>query len=303
MRNRFSISLIWLAIFALTANIFAQDFTQSDLPEGTKARLDKGTISEIAYSPDGKHLAVASGTEIWLYDAQTGEELDLLAEHTDVVISIAFSPDSNTLMSGSSDGTVGTAHLWDVATRSKIRMLTEHTGAISIAFSLDGNTLASGNRDGIIRLWDVATDNEIQTLKGHVGWVSSIAFSLDSKTLTSGGSDRTVRLWDVATGNEIHTLTAHTGPVIGIAFSPDGNTLASNGLDGTMLLWELHAAAPAQLAEDVNKDGVGNILDLTVVASNFGKSGENNADVNADGLVNILDLTLVAAAFENIAAP
>ena len=70
MKNRFSISLIWVAIFALTANTFAQDFTQSDLPEGAKARVDKGTIiSEIAYSPDGKYLAVASGTEIWLYNA------------------------------------------------------------------------------------------------------------------------------------------------------------------------------------------------------------------------------------------
>ena len=181
----------------MTANTFAQDFTQSDLPEGAKARLDKGTISEIAYSPDGKHLAVASGTEIWLYDAQTGEELDLLTGHTDVVISMAFGPDSNILISGGSDGTV---NLWDTATDSKIRTLTAHTGAISIAFSPDGNTLAGGNRDGLIRLWDVATDSEIQSLKGHVGWVSSIAFSPNSKTLASGGSDRTVRLWDVATG-------------------------------------------------------------------------------------------------------
>ena len=69
-----------------------------------------------------------------------------------------------------------------------------------------------------------------------------------------------------------------------------------------MLLWELASAAPEQLAEDVNKDGVVNILDLTLIASNFGKSKENDADVNADGLVNILDLTLVAAAFGNIAA-
>jgi len=72
-------------------------------------------------------------------------------------------------------------------------------------------------------------------------------------------------------------------------------------LDGTVLLWELSPAAPEQLATDVNKDGVVNILDLTLIASNFGKSGENDADVNADGLVNILDLTLVAAAFGNIA--
>lgn len=52
-----------------------------------------------------------------------------------------------------------------------------------------------------------------------------------------------------------------------------------------------------QRLEDVNKDGVVNIVDLTLVASNFGKSGENAADVNADGVVNIVDLTLVAAAF------
>ena len=130
---------------------------------------------------------------------------------------------------------------------------------------------------------------------------SILAFSPDGNTLASGGSDGTVHLWDTATGSKIRTLTEHAG-AISIAFSPDGNTLASNGLDGTALFWELPPTPPAQLAEDVNKDGVVNILDLTSVASNFGKSGKNDADVNADGIVNILDLTLVAAAFGNIAA-
>ena len=59
---------------------------------------------------------------------------------------------------------------------------------------------------------------------------------------------------------------------------------------------------PSHLPEDVNEDGVVNILDLTLVASNFGKTGENVADVNDDGIVNILDLALVAAAFRNTAA-
>ena len=54
---------------------------------------------------------------------------------------------------------------------------------------------------------------------------------------------------------------------------------------------------PKQKLEDINGDGAVNIVDLTLVASNFGKSGENAADVNADGVVNIVDLTLVAAAF------
>ena len=108
-------------------------------------------------------------------------------------------------------------------------------------------------------------------------------------------------LYDAQTGEELDLLAGHTDVVISIAFSPDGNTLASIGLNDPALLWELHPATPAQLVEDVNKDGVVNILDLTLVASNFGKSGKNDADVNADGLVNILDLTLVAAAFGNIA--
>ncbi len=59
---------------------------------------------------------------------------------------------------------------------------------------------------------------------------------------------------------------------------------------------------PPPLREDVNKDNIVNILDLTFVAANFGKQGKHAADVNGDNIVNILDLTLVAAAFGNTAA-
>ncbi len=47
---------------------------------------------------------------------------------------------------------------------------------------------------------------------------------------------------------------------------------------------------------DVNSDGVVNIRDLVLVASNFGQIGQNRADVNSDGVVNISDLVLVASA-------
>ena len=53
---------------------------------------------------------------------------------------------------------------------------------------------------------------------------------------------------------------------------------------------------------DVNGDGIVNVQDLVLVASNFGKTGDNAADVNKDGMINILDLVLVAGAFSDAAA-
>ena len=79
---------------------FAQDYTRWNLPEGAKARIGKGFIRQIAYSPDGTRLAVASSIGTWIYDAQTGEELDLLTGHTEYVRSVAFSPDGLALASG-----------------------------------------------------------------------------------------------------------------------------------------------------------------------------------------------------------
>ena len=100
------------------------------LPEGAKARFGKGWINEtaysaIAYAPDGARLAVASSVGIWIYDVETGEELDLLVGHKDVVHSVAFSPDGQTLVSGSQDKTL---RLWDANTGKHIRTITGHEG-------------------------------------------------------------------------------------------------------------------------------------------------------------------------------
>ncbi len=107
---------VLFVIFAVAPNSFAQDYTKLSLPDGAKVRLGKGRIYEIMYSPDGTKLAVASSIGIWIYDAQTGEELNLLTGHTSPVSSVSFSPDdNNTIASGSSDETI---RLWDAKTGS-----------------------------------------------------------------------------------------------------------------------------------------------------------------------------------------
>ena len=78
-----------------------------NLPDGARARLGKGRIEQIAYSPDGSRLAVGSSIGIWIYDARTGAEMALIGGHTSYVESVAFSPDGTILATGSSNTLAG----------------------------------------------------------------------------------------------------------------------------------------------------------------------------------------------------
>ena len=78
--------------------------------------------------------------------------------------------------------------------------------------------------------------------------------------------------------------------------------VSAAGIDG---LATFHAISDSELppmTADVNSDGLVNILDLILIASSFGRSGQNEADVNGDGVVSILDLVLAAGMFEGTAA-
>ena len=244
--------VVLILLTLLSLNTFAQDSPQWHLPEGAKARLGKGGINEIQYSPDGTRLAVAGSIGIWIYSVHTGEELALLAGHTEDVWSISFSPDGNTLASGSWDNAI---HLWNAVTGAHIRTLTGHTGGVnSVSFNPDGRTLASGSYDDTVRLWDTATGQHLKTLIGHTENVWSVSFSPDGRTLASGSWDDTVRLWDAVTGAHILTLTGHTGGVNSVSFSPDGRTLAS-GSWNEIRLWDavtgVHIRTLTEHTEDV----------------------------------------------------
>ena len=92
-----------------------------------------------------------------LWDAHTGTLIHTLTEHTSSVLSVAFSPDGNTIATASGDETV---RLWDARKGTLIHTFTEHTDDVgSVAFSPDGNTVASGSRDKTIRLWDARPGN------------------------------------------------------------------------------------------------------------------------------------------------
>ena len=253
------------------------DYRTWHLPDGAMARLGKGTIRDIAFSPVGPYLAVASGIGVWMYEVATSRALMLMPTASGVS-SVSFSPDGATLASGSWDGTV---QLWDVVTGEPIATLggRESSGS-SVSFSPDGATLASGSLDGTVRLWAVATGEAIATLEGHTSSVFSVSFSADGSTLASGSLDGTVRLWAVATGEAITTLEGHTFGVFSVSFSPDGATLAS-GAGGTILLWAVVTGEPIAPLEGHT---------FGVFSVSFSPDGATLASGSLDGTILLWDV-------------
>jgi WD40 repeat protein len=160
-----------------------------------------------------------------------------LSGHSSWVTTVAISPDSQTLASGSMDDKI---KLWNLQSGELIQTLTGHTKVINcLAFTPNGQTLVSGSDDITLRFWQVTSGKVLRSERAHTRDVTAVAISPQGDLLASGSEDRTVHLWKLSGGEPIRTLSGIAGMVRSVAISPDGKTVASGGLDNQIKLWNV----------------------------------------------------------------
>jgi len=267
---------------------------------------------DIAFSPDGKMLASGSYDQtVRLWDTDMGMQLRLFKGHQGRVRSVAFSPDGSTLASGSTGGEI---ILWDTMpsapsnTTVSLSPVSVESPAVGEQLTLSLKIAGGQNVGGYQATvhFDSTALRYVESSNGD--YLPDTAFSIPT---TADGNVVTIAA--TSYGEKSHndgTLATITFEVI--TMKPSTANLSdvlltdsAGNSTAPQIIASTEITVPMSQREDVNKDGVVNILDLAFIGTNFGKTGRNSADVNGDGVVNIVDLALVAAAIgnNNTAAP
>ncbi|GAA2095767.1 TIR domain-containing protein [Microlunatus panaciterrae] len=201
-------------------------------------------VSSVAWSPDGRSLAVRTGRSAALFSSADGALLRTLATDSaaEVLTSLAWSPDGRSIAASTSSGAVAR---WDIRSASRLPTAEPRRATIasSVSWSPDGAVLASTHSDGAVQLWDSRSGKAIgDPVMSNAVEVSHGAWSSDGRAFVALGLDGTVRLWDFSR-HSVAPSPAHTETVRRLTWSPTGDRLATTGEDGVVRIRDVHTGA------------------------------------------------------------
>jgi WD40 repeat protein len=217
-------------------------------------------IDGVAFSPDGKLLAVTGYHEILLHKADGTGLVARLIGISERVQSLAFSPDGKWLAAtGGNPGRFGELQLWDVAKRRlKLSLPVTFDTIYGASWSPDGRLVAFGGADNSLRAVEAETGKQVLYQGGHNDWVLDTVFSVKGTHLVSVSRDRSMKLTEVATQRLEDNITSITpgalkGGLQAVDRHPKKDELLIGGASGVPKLYQMYRTKPRQIGDDFNK--------------------------------------------------
>ena len=213
-------------------------------------------ITALAYSPDGKVLAVSGYHEVVLHSATGSNIIARLLGESPRIESLAYSRDGKMLgVAGSAPARFGEIQLWDTATNALLKSYKISIDSVyGLSFSPDGDRVAVGCADKSVRVLAVKDGKELLKFDNHSDWVFATTFTVDGKRLLSGSRDRAMKLIDASNGQFIDDINKLLEGVLCFSRHPKEDKVAYGG--------DLGSARIYKMAENQGRTAANNDVNL-----------------------------------------
>ena len=167
-----------------------------------------------------------------------------LTGHSGPVLSIAWSPQDDMILTASADRSI---KVWSAADGKLLRSFSHHTEPVHVVVfrprssSVENTPVecASASDDATVRIWQPKIGRMVRIIRGHDGPVFSLAYTPDGRSLFSAGKEGIIRRLDTGSDQILGQWKAHDEPIYRLTISPDGRHLATGDWSGKVHLWKI----------------------------------------------------------------
>ncbi len=228
---------------------------------GSRFATSSSADGSLAYSPDGRVLAIGEDQLIRTVDARTHEQLAKTVV-SGAASHVMFTSDGSRIVAvvtpGRSDD-LGTANAEiltvDAATMEQVGATVTPDAFVGayvgfyyaspqFAFTSRERAVLTASEAGELAWWDLRTGRKTRSERVATG-LHALAVSPDGLTAVVG-VDRGLQFVDLRSGSVRTAVGDLTGNPNWVLFSPDSKTVVSTGLDGTVTLWDVASATAAE---------------------------------------------------------